>query len=376
MPPIEPLDGSNYNVWKIRMETILRADGLWHVVKPSDFSAAELAAADAAPMPAPKIPMPEVEGVLRILGLWDVVCPPPPPPAVDAGGDEAGVGVAVAVAPTWGKGESRKSACASVIIFDYCDKASLSRIVHLKDAAARWAGLKTMYGPNLNRLIGGFWKYEAPAGMGVAGIARKLDEMQEDIEELCAAERPTDFTKMAALFSTVGRAREGNGEEERWAEAKFWIYQNKCSYADAVGELVKCETALKAEAKKAREANGGRRRNRKKAAGTHLDLHLTLATQSKPIPKPHSTRSRQAPLQDGGAMAVRPPNRAQLPLLARPDEMLLRHKELWDAVSPSVEPSALPPSAAAQVTGPNDTESKQSERASDIMIRLCTPRPL
>ena len=56
--------------------------------------------------------------------------------------------------------------------------------------------------------------------------------------------------------------------------------------------------------------------------------------------------------------------------------MLLRHEGLWDVVSPPVPASALPPSAAAQVTGPKNTKSKQGQRASDIIIGFCTPGPL
>lgn len=293
MPPLEPLNGSNYKMWKIRTEAILRAQGLWHTISPSDFSPAELAAAQRA-KPLPEIPMPriklldgttgtnyhtwrkEVEGVLRILGLWDAVCPPAAVEAGDekaagdgkaAGDEQIGRGDKAAGESTpapVSKGESRKSAWASVIIFDYCDEKSLSRILYEKDAAARWARLKTMYGPKLDRLLDRFWKYEAPSGMGVRGIARKLDEMQEDMGELCAAERPTNLSKTAVLLKTVERAREGRGEEERWATARFWIYQRKCGYDDAVKELVKCEKELDAEARKARVVAGGRRRNGKK----------------------------------------------------------------------------------------------------------------
>lgn len=82
--------------------------------------------------------------VLRGEGVWDVVCPPEGEVVEEVGGEEAVSGE--------GRGESRRSARASVIIFEYCDKASLSRILHCKDAVARWVCLKTTYGPRLSQL--------------------------------------------------------------------------------------------------------------------------------------------------------------------------------------------------------------------------------
>ncbi|OBT66619.1 hypothetical protein VE03_03941 [Pseudogymnoascus sp. 23342-1-I1] len=88
----------------------------------------------------------EVEGVLRILGVWDEVCPPPPSVEVEEAGDGEAAredGPAPALAPVAvSKGESRKSAFASVIIFDYCSDASLSLVLPCADAAERWARLK------------------------------------------------------------------------------------------------------------------------------------------------------------------------------------------------------------------------------------------
>jgi hypothetical protein len=78
--------------------------------------------------------------IFRAEGLWSVVSSDPPP--VDESTEGFGDSFARVTRVIRrgeivqrGDGESMNSARASVIIFEYCDKHSLSHITHLKTAA-------------------------------------------------------------------------------------------------------------------------------------------------------------------------------------------------------------------------------------------------
>lgn len=103
--------------------------------------------------------------------------------------------------------------------------------------------------------------------MGVAGIARKMDEMQEDIREISEKEGAGDMTRKVALVMAVKRVCEGKWGKERWIDAEGSVWGSECSYANAVRALVVYEDMVKADAKRAREARGGRGRSRKNVAG-------------------------------------------------------------------------------------------------------------
>jgi hypothetical protein len=80
-----------------------------------------------------------------------------------------------------------------------------------------------MYAPGLDQLIEGFWGFEAPAGMGVQGIARRLDKMQEDIGEICGGGRAGRVARKVALLLALKRVWGGSGRE-RLAEWEWRVY--------------------------------------------------------------------------------------------------------------------------------------------------------
>ncbi|KFX95018.1 hypothetical protein V490_04042, partial [Pseudogymnoascus sp. VKM F-3557] len=215
MPPIEPLKGSsNYPTWKVRMEAHLRSEGLWDTIRPGSGPAPFLSDDQMAVIKSRRLELPQpgnlrieplhgngdncrmwrkqVGVILRAEGLWDVVSPDCAPPV-----DEftEGLGDSFARAARMirrgeivqgGEGESMNSARASEIIFEYCDKHSLSHVIHLKTAAERWEKLRKVYGPSvyqLERLLREFHTWTPTPGTSVSAIAERLEELAQDIEE-------------------------------------------------------------------------------------------------------------------------------------------------------------------------------------------------
>lgn len=228
---IEPLhgNGDNYRMWRKQVGVILRAEGLWDVVSP-----------DCAP------PVDEfTEGfgdsfarVARMIRRGEIV--------------------------QGGEGESMNSARASVIIFEYCDKHSLSHVIHLKTAAERWAKLKTVYGPRLSqldRLCQEFHGYAPAPGTSVSAIAQKLDEIAEDIEEVHVESKKSDRLRVLALVGAVGRAGAGRRGEAVWdgARIRIFIKEGKCTYEEALEDLLTCERVVGAPGG---GGGGGKRRRR------------------------------------------------------------------------------------------------------------------
>ncbi|OBT88787.1 hypothetical protein VE02_03120 [Pseudogymnoascus sp. 03VT05] len=109
------------------------------------------------------------------------------------------------------------------IIWGLCAPSPLNRILSCDTAAACWEKLKREYGPRLSwlpNMLNAFVSYAPSAGKGVLDMATDLNNLQDDIEEVCSEERPTDRMKTAVLVRAadgVVRAAGDTGWAIMWA---------------------------------------------------------------------------------------------------------------------------------------------------------------
>lgn len=204
--------------------------------------------------------------LLRGERLWDDVVPPA------AAADAPLPAEPLPEEPLAAKGaqpkkrESKQSMHAREIIMSLCAPEPLGLILYCDSAAACWETLKRFYGPHISRLprmLEEFASYAPRAGREVLDMATDLDNLQNDIEEVCPEERPTDRMKTAVLVRAAGAVVQAAGDKG-WAI--MWAIRGR-GYEETQEQLVMLEEELKAEGMKAGKARGRNGGGRKRGGG-------------------------------------------------------------------------------------------------------------
>ncbi|OBT66620.1 hypothetical protein VE03_03940 [Pseudogymnoascus sp. 23342-1-I1] len=163
-----------------------------------------------------------------------------------------------------GCGRSLGSMLAKGIILKLCAPGPLRLIISLTSASACWETLKDMYGPSLRRLpdmLEAFMSYAPPAGKRVLDMATDLNHLQQDIEEVCPEERPTDLMKKVVLVRAAGEVlRETKMEDVVRFRVKDLVFE------EAFQDLMICEGEME-DHKKAVSLRGKNRGGQKKGNG-------------------------------------------------------------------------------------------------------------
>jgi hypothetical protein len=222
---ISKLTGPNYRVWRVWLEMLLIEEGLWDVVSPATATA--VAPGSSEPLASE----PLLEKPLAAKGAQPETT------------------------------ESRESMRAKGIIWSLCAPSPLNRILDCDSAASCWEKLKSEYGPRLSRLpnmLNAFVSYAPAVGKGVLDMAADLNHLQDDIEEVCPEERPTDRMKTAVLVRAADGVVRAAGD--KWW-AVMWAMRGR-EYEEVRGALVILEEE---EATKKRGSGEGNRGGRKRS---------------------------------------------------------------------------------------------------------------